>query len=74
MCVCVQMCVCVCVNVCVKMCVCGGASVQLFGVREAHVRVILLVHEGIWNAHALSLVFPSFDDTGSPGYPPRWMV
>ena len=37
----------------------------------AHSHVILVLRECIWNAPAVSLVFPAFDDTGSPDYPPR---
>ena len=37
-------------------------------------RVILVLRECIWNAPAVSLVFPAFDDIGSLGSPPRRVV
>ena len=40
----------------------------------ARARVILVLRECIWNAPAVSLVFPAFDDAGSLGYPPRQVV
>ena len=36
--------------------------------------VILVLRECIWNAPAVSLVLPAFDDTGSLGSPPRQVV
>ena len=36
-----------------------------------HSRVILVLRECIWNAPAVSLVLPTFDDTGSLGSLPR---
>ena len=36
--------------------------------------VILVVLEYIWNALVILLVLPSFDVTGSLGYPPRRVV
>ena len=35
--------------------------------------MLFLLRECIWNAHAVSLVLPGFDDTGSLGLPPRWV-
>ena len=37
----------------------------------ARALVILVLNEGIWNAPAVSLVFPVFKDTGSLFYPLR---
>ena len=37
-------------------------------------RVILVLRECIWNAPAVSLVLPAFDDIGSLGSPPRQVV
>ena len=34
----------------------------------------LVLHECIWNAPAVSLVFPAFDDNGSLGSPLGWVV
>ena len=42
------------------------------GIQGARYRVIIL-RECIWNAPAVSLVLPAFDDTGSLGFPPRRM-
>ena len=36
--------------------------------------VILVLYECIWNALMVSLVLPSFDNTGSLGYPPYQVV
>ena len=36
--------------------------------------VILVLYECTWNALMALLVFPSFNDTGLPGYPPRRLV
>ena len=36
--------------------------------------VILVLRECIWNALAVSLVLPAFDDTDSLGSPPRQVV
>ena len=42
----------------------GGLSLgQLLGGQGARARVILVLRECIWNAHTVSLVLPSFDDT-----------
>ena len=48
--------------------------VQLLGGKRARARVIHVLRECIWNAPAVSLVLPVFDDTGSLGYPPRQVV
>ena len=40
----------------------------------AHARVILVLHECIWNAPAVSLVLSTFDDIGSLGSPPGQVV
>ena len=37
----------------------------------ARVRVVLVSRECLWKRLAVSLVLPSFDDTGSLGYLPR---
>ena len=37
-------------------------------------RVILVLREFIWNAPAVSLVLPAFEDTDSLGSPPRRVV
>ena len=44
------------------------------GGEGARARLILALCEYIWNAPAVSLVFPTFDDTGSLGSPPRQVV
>ena len=62
------------VFVCARACVCvrgGGVWVQLLGVQGSRARVILVLRECIWNAPAVSLVFPTFDFTGSLYYPPH---
>ena len=50
-----------------------GVWVQLWGGggQVTRVRVIFVLLECIWNARAVSLVLPVFDDTGSLGSPPR---
>ena len=45
----------------------GGVWVQLLGVQGAC--IILVLRECIWNAAAVSLVLPAFDDTGSLSSP-----
>ena len=52
----------------------GGVWVQLLGGQGARTRVILVLRECIWNAPAVSLVLPAFDDTGSLGFPPRHVI
>ena len=37
-------------------------------------RVILVLHESIWNAPTDSLVLPAFNDTGFLGFPPLRVV
>ena len=52
----------------------GGVWVQLLvgqGVRDG---VILVLHECIWNASAVSLVLSAFDDTVCLGSSPRQVV
>ena len=49
----------------------GGVWVQLFGDQRACARAIIVLRECIWNALAVSLVLPAFDDTGSVGSSPR---
>ena len=44
------------------------------GVWGPRARFILVLSECIWNAAAVSLVFPAFDDTGSLGFPSRPVV
>ena len=39
----------------------------MLGGQEACACVILVLHECIWNALAVSLVLPAFDDSGSLG-------
>ena len=51
----------------------GGFWVHWLGARGARGCVIVLLREYICNAIVL-LVFPTFDDTGSLGYPPRRVV
>ena len=43
----------------------GGVWVYLLGDQGAGARVILVLRECIWNAPAVLLVHPAFDDTGS---------
>ena len=52
----------------------GECGFNCWGVRGARARVILVLHECIWNTPAVLLVLPTFDDTGSLGSPPRQMV
>ena len=40
----------------------------------ARIGVILVLRERIWNVLAVSLVLPTFDDTGSLGSPPHQVV
>ena len=54
-----------------------GVWVQLLEGQDARARVIFVLCEGIWNAPAVLLLLPAFDDTGSLGqvvYPPGSMV
>ena len=52
----------------------GGVWVQLLEGQGPRARVILVLRERIWNAPAVSLVLPAFNDTGSMGSPPRQLV
>ena len=52
----------------------GGFWVQMLGGLGAHARVILVLRECIWIVPEVSLVFLTFDDTGSLGSPPRQVV
>ena len=52
----------------------AGVWVHLMGGQGAYARVILVLHECIWNAPAVSLVLPAFDHTGSLGSLPRQVV
>ena len=52
----------------------GESGFNCWGGQRACGRVILLLSECIWNASVISLVLPAFDDNGSLGYPPRWVV
>ena len=49
----------------------GGVWVQLLRGQGPRVHVILVLCECIWNEPAVSLVLPTFDDTGSLGSPRR---
>ena len=46
----------------------------MLGGQGARARLILVLRKYIWNAPALSLVLPTFDDTGSLNSPPRRVV
>ena len=52
----------------------GIVWAQFLGDQGDSVRVILVLRECILNASVVSLVLPAFDDTGSPGSLPRWVV
>ena len=52
----------------------GGVWVQLLGGQGARARVILVLRECIWNAPAVSLVLPVFDDAGTLGSPQRQVI
>ena len=52
----------------------GGVWVQLLGCQGSRARVVLVLRQCIWNAPAVSLVPPAFDNTGSLGSPPRQVV
>ena len=52
----------------------GGVWAQLLGSQETCARFILVLRECIWNAPAVTLILPSFDDTGSLGSPARRVV
>ena len=51
----------------------------MFGGQGVRAHVILVLRENIWNAHAVRLVLPAFDDTGSAlgvlsQYFPPWVT
>ena len=46
----------------------GGVWVQLLGGQGVRARVILALLECSWNAPAVSLIHPAFDESGSLGY------
>ena len=48
-----------------------GVWVHLLGFQGFHVRVILVLRACILNALVFHLVLPTFDVTGSLGFPPR---
>ena len=53
----------------------GGESLgSIVGGLGPRIRVILVLRECIWNAPAVSLFLPTFDDTGSLGSLPRQVV
>ena len=52
----------------------GGVWVQLLGVQGVRARVILVLSECIKNASVVSLVLPTFGDTGSLAFPPHWVI
>ena len=49
----------------------GGVWVQFLGGQGARARIILVLRECIWNAPAVSLALPAYDDAGSLGSPRR---
>ena len=58
-----------------KLCEWGGVNLgSIFGESGACALNNLILRECIWNAAAVSLVHPTFDDTGSLSSPPRQMV
>ena len=52
----------------------GGILVSIVGDEGPRACIILVLRECIWNAPAVSFVFPAYDDTGSLGSPPRRVV
>ena len=52
----------------------GGVCVHWLGVQEVRGSITLGIRECIRNALGFFLVIPTFDDTGSLGYPSRRMV
>ena len=52
----------------------GEFGFNCWGCQGTRARVILVLRECTWNAPAVSLVLPSFDDIGPLGFPPRWVV
>ena len=51
-----------------------GSLGSIVGGQAARTRVILILRECVWNAPAVLLVLPAFDDTGSLGSPPHQVV
>ena len=52
----------------------GESWFNCWGGQGARARVILALHECIWNTVVVSLVLPAFDYTGSLGHSPRRRV
>ena len=52
----------------------GEVWVQLLRGEGTCARVTLVLRECFWNAPAVSLILPAFDDTGFLGSPPRQVV
>ena len=52
----------------------GKCGFNCWGGQGTRTRAILVLRECIWNAPAVSLVHPPFDDTGYLGSPPRQVV
>ena len=52
----------------------GGVCVQMLGGSGVRACVVLVLLVYIWNASGVSLVLPTFDDTGSLGFSRRQMV
>ena len=52
----------------------GGRLGLIVGDQGPRALVILVLRECIWNALAVSLVLPAFDDTGSLSSPQRQVV
>ena len=52
----------------------GESGFKFMGVKGPRARVSLVLRECIWNAAAVSLILPDFDDTGFLGFPPRQVV
>ena len=52
---------------------CVGSVVRGGG-QGARARIVLVLHECIWNAPAVLIVLPTFDNTGSLGPHPRRVV
>ena len=51
-----------------------GSGFNYWEGQGGRARVIFVLREFIWNASAVSLVLPFFDDTGSLGSSPRQVV
>ena len=52
----------------------GAGIAKSWGDQGLRARFILVLREFIWNALAVSLVHPAFDDTGFLGSPPCQVV